>query len=210
MFSFRFAVRGRPTIFTKRTTVGGGGGEEGGRGTFTTLKMLNRTRKLNLLKITCSYSTSFFGGGGCLESSTLCTVLKTLDHVVWMSTITKRHCQMSRKPFSHDEKKQKTLLAKFSQCLRNLTKWASYERTVMFYMSYIPCEIFANIEYSPRRSRPTTKSYARVVFRMKPSTLRRPVRKQSYCACVKTHRAQLTACAMHALHCTTSGGRPRW
>ena len=42
--------------------------------------------------------------------------------------------------------KKTIFLAKFSQCLRNITKWALCERTVMFYMSYIPCEIFANIE----------------------------------------------------------------
>ena len=63
------------------------------------------------------------------------------------------------------------------------------------------------------------KILASIIFRMEPSTLlvwndplffdRRPVRKQSYCACVKTHRVQLTEC-VHALHCTTSGGRPRW
>ena len=40
----------------------------------------------------------------------------------------------------------------------------------MFYMSYIPCEIFANIEKFCRRSRPTTKSYASIsnIFCMEP------------------------------------------
>ena len=78
------------------------------------------------------------------------------------------------KPFSHDEKNP-TFLAKFSQCLRNITKWASCERTVMFYMSYIPCEIFANIEKFCRtcRSGPTTKSYASVIFRLESCSLPR-------------------------------------
>ena len=93
------------------------------------------------------------------------------------------------KPFSHDKKK--TFLAKCSQCLRNITKWASCERTVMFYMSYIPCEIFANIEKFCRSSQPTTKSYASGIFRMKHCTLLvwndtlffdwRPVRKRWRC-----------------------------
>ena len=100
--------------------------------------------------------------------------------------------------------KQTTVFAKFSQCFW-ITKWASCERTVMFYISYIPCEIFANIEKCCRRSRPTTKSYASGIFCMElASTLlvwndplffgRHPVRKRSYCTCVKTHRVWLTAC----------------
>ena len=115
---------------------------------------------------------------------------------------TNQHCTLSNiylMPFSHDEKKT-TFLAKFSQCLRNITKWASCERTVMFYMSYIPCEIFANIEKFCRRSGPTTKSYASVIFRTEPCSLprvkrslfidRRSMRKRSYRARVMTLRAR--------------------
>ena len=70
----------------------------------------------------------------------------------------------------------------------------------MFYMSYIPCEIFANIEKFCRRSGPTTKSYASVMFRTEPYSLprvkrslfidRRSMRKRSYRARVMTLRAR--------------------
>ena len=67
----------------------------------------------------------------------------------------------------------------------------------MFYMSYIPCEIFANIEKFCRRSGPTTKSYASVIFRLEPCSLprslfidRRSMRKRSYRARVMTLRAR--------------------
>ena len=46
-------------------------------------------------------------------------------HNAWRST-------EPYKPFSHNEKKKPTFLERFSQCLRNITKWASCERTPMF------------------------------------------------------------------------------
>ena len=57
----------------------------------------------------------------------------------------------SLKPFSHDEKNQHSLRNFLNACeiLQNELRG---ERTVMFYMSYIPCEIFANIEKFCRRS----------------------------------------------------------
>ena len=70
----------------------------------------------------------------------------------------------------------------------------------MFYMSYIPCEIFANIEKFCRRSGPTTKSYASVIFRTEPCSLprvkrslfidRRSMRKRSYRTRMMTLRAR--------------------
>ena len=70
----------------------------------------------------------------------------------------------------------------------------------MFYMSYIPCEIFANIEKFCRRSGPTTKSYASLIFRTEPCSLPRvkrslfidgrSMRKRSYRARVMTLRAR--------------------
>ena len=111
------------------------------------------------------------------------------------------------KPFSHDGKNQHSLQICLTVC-ELLQNELHVKRTLMFYMSYIPCEMFANIEKFCRRSRSTTKFYASVIFRMEPCGLlmwndplffyRRPVRKRSYCACVKTHRVQFSTC----MHCT--------
>ena len=103
------------------------------------------------------------------------------------------------KPFSHDEKNQHSLRNFLNVC-EILQNELRVKRTVMFYMSYIPCEIFANIEKFCRRSGPTTKSYASVIFRTEPCSLprvkrslfidRRSMRKRSYRARVMTLRAR--------------------
>ena len=81
----------------------------------------------------------------------------------------------------------------------------------MFYMSYIPCKICANIEKFCCR----TKYYAGVIFRMEPSTLlvwNNPLFFTDFlCEIGRTAQMREDASwrAIDCMHCTVQG-RPRW
>ena len=77
----------------------------------------------------------------------------------------------------------------------------------MFYMSYIPCEIFAYIEKFFRRSQPMTKSYARGIFRMEPvvhsscETIRCFFWPTSCAKAVVLRMREDASCAIDCMHC---------